>query len=113
MYPEAVTEREFHSVKCLLWECLWQAGVSWWLGLWGDGAGGGLQGEEPDSGSRSWLRSPLCGPGGWESTDQAAAAASYGLVSHFTSAASGRVNFPSLVVHLHMGLLGSSVWEVV
>lgn len=57
--------------------------------------------------------SPLCGPGGWERTDHGAAAESYELVSCFTSAVCGCVNFPLVVVHLHAGLLGSSVWAVV
>ena len=51
IYPEAANKKEFRSVKSLLWGCLCQAGVSWWLVLRGDGAGGVLRGEEPDPAS--------------------------------------------------------------
>lgn len=47
--------------------------------------------------------SPLCGPGGQRRTDHAAAAEICEVVSCFTSAGCGCMNFPLLVVHLHAG----------
>lgn len=112
VYPEAVTKREFHSVKGLLWECFCQAGVSWWLVLWGEGAGGGCR-ERSLILAQDVGPSPPCSPGGQERTDHTTAAESYELVSCFTGAACGCTNFPLLVVHLHVDLLSSSVWAVV